>query len=474
MNSRPNILLITTDQQSADAMSCAGNVDIRTPSLDSLAERGTRFTECYCSFPLCTPARASLYTGQMPHELGIMGNGGAIPECVAPNELGRLMNGSGYECAYAGKWHIPEIALPEKSHGYKTIAGFDDNAVARACSEFVTSHSANNTARNVRERKPFFLVASFDNPHNICEWAREQPLPWSPNIIVPEPTMCPWLPRNFEISGEEPEPIRRVVDFEPKVYGTPALTDDGWWRQLRFAYYRLVEHVDGQIGAILAALDTSGLSNDTLVVFTSDHGDANGAHRLKQKTFLYEEQTKVPLIVAPPGPGRSSNADGTFGNTTGSGTIGRVDEDHLVAGGLDVYATILDYARIEIPRDSGMSVRPIVEAAEVGAPHISHREAVFSETEAAHGSTVSVEGRMVRTGGFKYNAYSWGRFREQLFDLCEDPGEMTNLAYRETYQQIRDEHRALLLKWCRETNDAFGSTYGHPGIPTVPGYEYGL
>ena len=164
MSKRPNILYIFTDQQSADAMSCAGNGDLCTPGMDRLAANGARFRNAYCSYPLCTPRRASMFTGKMPHELGITGNGAPVPEERVPMGLGNVLSEAGYDCAYAGKWHVPQIAIPDREHGFRRICGFDDNSIAATCAEFMAED---------RDR-PFFLVAAFDNPHNICEWGREQ------------------------------------------------------------------------------------------------------------------------------------------------------------------------------------------------------------------------------------------------------------------------------------------------------------
>ena len=102
----PNILLIVTDQQQAAGMSCAGNPDVNTPVLDNLAEQGVRFSNAYCTNPLCTPSRASMFTGRMPHEIDTMGNGRKINPNFRSLELGNLFKQAGYNCAYGGKWHV--------------------------------------------------------------------------------------------------------------------------------------------------------------------------------------------------------------------------------------------------------------------------------------------------------------------------------------------------------------------------------
>ncbi|MFB6218336.1 MAG: sulfatase [Halobacteriaceae archaeon] len=430
MPDRPNVLLVVTDQQFAGAMGCA-NDDLATPAMDGLADRGTRFPNAYCPYPLCTPARASLLTGRPPHEVGVMENNQHIDDEYLADGLGRVFAAAGYDCGYAGKFHVPDIALPaENDHGFERLCGFDDHAVPEACAEFVE-----------RDRgAPFLLVASFDNPHNICEWARGQPLPWGP-IEEPPVAECPTLPANFHPPAFEPGVIREQEADPDRAYvafhGDPAD-----WRRYRNAYYRLVERVDRRVGRVLNALDAAGEREDTVVVFLSDHGDGHGAHRLNQKSYLYEEQTRVPLLVdAPDGGG------------------GRVD-DRLVAAGLDLLPTLADYAGIDVER-RGRSLRPAVAGDDADG-----RESVVVQT------ATPVPGRMVRTERYKYVVYARGQRREQLFDLRADPGEMVDLADDAAHAGVLEDHRERLLEWCLETGDCFEEHYAHPGLPTIPGYEY--
>jgi arylsulfatase A-like enzyme len=445
---RPNILFICTDQQSASALSCAGHPDVSTPALDRLAQSGVRFTQSYCTYPLCTPARASMFSGRMPHEVGITGNDQPIDERFRQEELGHLLSAAGYECIYGGKWHVPEIAIPE-GHGFRSICGFDDVALPHRVAEALRDPQA----------RPFFLVASFDNPHNICEWRRQQNVPWGPIGASPggedppnaPPRMeeCPSLPANYAIPPFEPEAIRIISGANPRIYPDARYTPEQW-RRYRWGYYRLVEKVDAQIGQILNVLDETGLAENTVVIFTSDHGDAAGSHHLAQKSFLYQEQTNVPFIVRVPG-----------------GPAGRVDDRHLISNGLDLYATICDLAGVDLPLGiEGRSVLPLLDAPD--APWTDH---LVAET---HWRGNNCDGRMVRTAQFKYVAYSWGAYREALYDLKNDPGEMVNLAVRSTYAVVLQQHRDLLRAWCARTSDTFyGHHYSHRDLPfIVPGDLY--
>jgi len=437
---KPNILYIFTDQQSADAMSCAGNLELHTPGMDRLAEKGVRFERAYCSYPLCGPSRASMFTGRMPHEVGITDNGQPIKDEFRGEELGILLSQAGYECAYGGKWHVPEISIPE-GHGFNRICGFDDLNLPERCAEFLS-----------KERdKPFFLVASFDNPHNICEWRRQQTLPWGNIGNPPAPEDCPPLPPNFSIAPYEAEAVRIISREEPKIYPGANYTPEQW-RRYRWAYYRLVERVDTQIGTILDALENNGLADNTVVIFSSDHGDLQGAHQLVQKRFLYDEAVRVPFIVKFPGKSKE----------------GHVDRDHLVSSSLDFYATVCDCAGITPPSDiDGQSLLPLLN----GEPN-AWRDHVVVETQ--FNRKAVCRSRMVVSNRYTYSTYEWGAYREQLFRHKSDPGEMVNLAARTSYEPLVQQHREMLRDWCKRTSDnVSGHHYSHPEVPfLVPGDEY--
>jgi arylsulfatase A-like enzyme len=428
----PNIFIIMTDQQYGGAMSCAGNPELDTPAMDRLAEAGVRFDQTYCTYPLCIPARESLLTGRMPFELGYREWGDPIDPRFHDQELGVLFREAGYDTAYAGKLHAPRNDAAR--HGFRQLCGHDDAHLVEACTDYL---------QNTRQ-EPFLLVASFDNPHNICEWARHQNLPWG-NIPPAATAECPTLPANFGIPPFEPQVIRWIQQRAPRVYPTVGNTPEQW-RHYRHAYYRLIEKVDAQIGAVLDVLHGQGLAENTLVLFTSDHGDGHGAHQWNQKSILYEEPTRVPLIASWPGQIRQGVADDT----------------HLVSAGLDILPTLCDYAGLTPPSDlPGASLRPLLE----GTPAPDWREHLVVEAWPFQGDPGRTLGRMVRTNRYKYVVYSWGRYREQLFDLENDPGEMVNLAVSRRYGDELERHRQLLRDYCARTGDEFG-----PHIP----YGFGL
>ncbi len=425
MGKRPNILLILTDQQYAGAMSCTGNPDLHTPAMDSLAETGVRFERAYCTQPLCSPARASLITGLMPHQAGVTGNNQEIEADLRGRELGRWFEEAGYDCAYAGKWHIPSSSLSE-GHGFRALGPIDDADLPRQCSEFLD-----------RERnRPFLLVASFVNPHDICQWARSQPLPRGA-IEGGSTEDCPDLPPNFSTPPFEPEVLRTVLASNMALHPGRDWPDEHW-RHYRHAYYRLVEKVDGLIGEVLHALRESGLEEETLIVFSSDHGDGHGAHKWNQKTALYEECVRIPLIVS----------------YRGVTAAGGVDDVHLVSNGLDLLPTLCDYAGIDPPEGlPGLSLRSLADEEEAKA----WRDELVLETELGYAISgpTHTKARALLTDRYKYCIYPLGRYREQLIDMKADPGEMVNLAYSSRYRHVLVEHRSRLARWSRETGDAF-------------------
>lgn len=241
MTEKPNILLVMTDQQTASAMSCAGNGLLRTPALDALAARGVRFECAYVTQPLCMPCRTSLQTARYPHENGVVCNGldiqGEFPM------LGTLMGNAGYENAYIGKWHV---GTSFEAAGYRGVA-----------SDFRPDDRKTQTAISFlkdKRQEPFFLTVSFMNPHNVCQLARGQELPDGPIPTPPkELEALPPLPDNFAIPENEPSVLRTVQQSIPEHYPTRDWGEPEW-RQYLWGYYRLVKRWTGKSAAFLMHL----------------------------------------------------------------------------------------------------------------------------------------------------------------------------------------------------------------------------
>jgi arylsulfatase A-like enzyme len=236
----------------------------------------------------------------------------------------------------------------------------------------------------------------------------------------------PPLPANLEPPADEPEVLRaasHAAGFRAHAF---ANWGEHQWRLHRWAYCRLTERVDREIGEVLQALREAGLEDNTLVVLSSDHGDHDGAHRLEHKSTFYEEAARVPFVVSYKGVTKP----------------GLVDRTHVVSSGLDLIPTLCDFAGIAVPPDlPGRSVRPLAEGRAGGA----WRDYVVSETH---------YGRMVCSGRYKYCAYDSGERRESLVDLAADPGEMRNLAASPEHAPILNQHRVYLRQWLEHYGDA--------------------
>lgn len=439
-----NLLFIQTDQLSATALSHAGCPYVSTPNIDRLAARSVRFRNAFCAYPKCVPSRTSWMYGRMPHELLLPGTEldygarpgdprrGVRPE-FAQEELGHWFTRHGHDCVFAGKWHVgqwgpTESLEPRFGSGFRALCPINDPLVPDACADFF---------RRRDPARPFLLVASFDNPHNICEYATDEALPWGPLPPVPGPQGLPPFPPNGYAHPEEPAAIRQ------RQHAVAEQTDfSTWdWRRYRWAYYRLVERLDHEVGRLLEALAASGLGESTAILFSSDHGDMQGAHLLTQKDTFYDESVKVPLLLALPGASRQG------------------EDASLVNNGLDTFPTLCELAGI--PPPPRLAGRSLVSAA-VGPAFVA------AEVKFRHGGG---EARMIRSSRFKYVAYDLGPHREQLFDVERDPGEMENLATCDRHRAELIHHRSLLREWLHRTGDPFGRThYAHPGKrDAIPG-----
>lgn len=426
---RPNVLLLMTDQQTLRAMSAYGNRYLHTPNMDTLAQSGTRFAISYCTSPVCGPARSSIITGRLPHETGVNLNGDR-PAPSIPN-LGQIFRDSGYETAWAGKWHLP-ASYPRPPTG--AIPGFDYLHVPEG-TRFMLGDQADAAVTdqavaflNRDHDSPWLLAVSLHNPHDICLWVREQPVqPVNMHLMPP-------LPDNFAIAPDEPQFLADCR--KPKTYGVEQQYTDSWdetqWRAYLYAYYRLTEQVDRCVGRILNTLRSRGFQDNTLIVFTSDHGEGVAEHQLIVKLTPYDGATSVPLIWSWPG----------------EIPEGREDADHP-ASAIDIVPTLCDYAGVPSPPVTGVSLRPWID----GREDLS-RECVVCELTPFRTQPNRL-GRILRTRRFKYMAFTDGARPEMLFDMQEDPGETHNLARQPDHQQELARHRDLLREWLTKTDDEF-------------------
>jgi arylsulfatase A-like enzyme len=430
---RPNILLLFTDQQTISAMGCAGNPNVYTPHMDALARSGTRFVSSYCAAPICGPSRGSMITGQPPHRTGVIYNGDALPGGFPT--LGSVLRTGGYYTAWTGKWHLPESFLREArdSHGFHhRPLNKDLPFVALGDqTDFLTAMDAEFFLRWEigKQPKPWFLGVSLHNPHDICY----DILDGGP-VCANRETLPP-LPANFAADPDEPHALK--LRRENARYGHELARTKDWsedrWREYLRTYAHLASQVDRAVGRVLRALVEGGWKENTLVIFTSDHGEGIAAHRWATKLSLYEESTCVPLILSLPGRFRPAVIDAPV-------------------SALDLLPTACDFSGATPPANlPGASLRPLLEGG-----CLAPDRPVVCEL-AADPDRPEIQGRMVRTSRFKYCAYTPGKPSEQLFDLAADPGETRDLARDPAGADTLRHHRSLLARWCTTTADPFGA-----------------
>jgi choline-sulfatase len=390
---RPNILVIVTDQQSHALLSCADSAQagwLATPSCDRLAAEGTRFTRAYCSNPVCVPSRFSLFTGRMPSAIGMRDNasvcsgwdGGKHDRTGLGHQLGSQ---AGYDCFYGGKVHWPVGLTPERL-GFIMFCTDERERLA-----VETAHLIRRLGSS-RHHAPWLIVSSLINPHDICYHALRAHAhsgggadPTVGGIFSREPgaaqiqelvnldealaaaantgAKLPPLPPNHAPQRDEPEQLGRFLDERPFQRWARDSTDWGeeHWRLHRWAYARLMERVDRQIGVLLDALDATAQTSETLVIMTSDHGDHDASHALEHKTIFYEEAARVPWIMRLPG----------------RIPAGVTNQRCLVSTGLDLTATCCDYAGLPTPPHClGISLRQVAE----DPSHPSTRNHVYAGT----------------------------------------------------------------------------------------------
>lgn len=435
---RPNILFINTDQQTWDALAAHGNPQLRTPNMDRLVKTGCSFTRNYCTDPVCAPARSCWATGRYSSETGIPFNGGTLHDGIP--DLGQILNTHGYHACHAGKWHVDGRDVRDSFHtlyyGHRDIS-----AGGGEYHDPVSTHAALDFLSSYQEAKPFYLQIGYLNPHDICEYEHSHEYQNIPGPLLQgflTETDLPPLPPNHDYDSRETitqQAMRRGDDpiIHPRIARAVKKWSPEQWRYLRWQLDRYTEQVDLEIGLLLNALQASPHADNTLIIFSVDHGEAAGCHRMFQKFTLYEESVRTPLIV-------SSFSD-RFGLTPN-----HRDTEHLTSG-VDLLPTVLDYARIDTPSHChGRSLRPLIERRDT-----PWRDAAYIES--------NVWGRALVTTRYKYiteyrplpeetSIPGPDRSRlggEELYDLATDPGETRNLAHDPAMQDLLTKFRDQLL-----------------------------
>lgn len=437
-NMKPcNTLFILSDEHQRDITGCYGNTLVKTPHLDALAARGTRFGRAYTPCPICVPARTALATGRHVFQTRSWDNAhpyhGEIPS------WGHRLIDAGHEVVSIGKLHFRDAQDPngftEEILPLHVLGGIGDllglirtppapranmQALARDAGPGASSYTdydrqiaaeavswLQRKAKAAADRdKPWVLFVSFVRPHF--------PLIAPPEFFAMYPPETMPLPRLYA-SGERPtheavKALRDCMNYDD-------FFDDDKARIAIAAYYALVSFLDDNIGRVLGALEEAGLAETTRIIYTSDHGDNLGNHGLWGKSVMYEESAAIPMILAGPDVPRNAVSD------AGASLI-------------DCYRTLLEGAGLPMPpQDEVLPSRSLWAMATGGDP----RRAVLSEYHAAGSNTGTY---MIRLGRWKYIHFVG--YPAQLFDLATDPIESFDLAGKPEMKAVLAECEAVL------------------------------
>ena len=469
---RPNIVFLMTDEHRYDFVACNGSALAQTPALDELAAGGVRFTNAFTPISLCSPARASLVTGNFPHEHGMLANQGnfnRLFERIDPAlpTIASRLDDAGYRTAFTGKWHLgPDEEVAAEFGFARTMADY------RA---WLRSEGSSWTISKESHRLEFGPDAEFcgtppvDFDHFPDVWVGRQAEGFirahaRAQRSTPFYLQCWFYGPHFPISV--PPPYDRLVDpkripewpnFRDTLDGKPTIQAHekwrwnaekiGWphWQRIIAHSYGYVKLLDDVIGGILRALDESGLADKTVVAFTADHGDHLGSHGLFNKGFnFYDETMRVPLIVRWPGTARSGSTCEQF------------------ASALDLTATLLAAAGVEPGPMHSRDLGPLLRGEAVEWP-----DDVYAQF---HGyETTLYTQRMVRTAKWKY-AYNPPEI-DELYDLEHDPAELVNRAADPACRAVLDEMKRRMLAWMARVDDrqAFDLAYHLGPNPRVCG-----
>ena len=436
---KPNILVIMSDEHNAQVLGCAGNSIIHTPNLDALAAKGTVFENAYCNSPLCVPSRLSFTSGKYVSRVGAWNNNCWLPSADYPS-LPALLNAAGYQSFLCGKMHYDRT----RRYGFTEIGGNMNDAsmtgkgerrdpgdlkptpgISDRFNDFhtgdtssVMSHDQQVTKGStefLRGRKasapPFFLLSGYIAPHFpliVPEKYWETYRGKVPMPVIPEGYLES-LPRNYKH-------LRIAFNIED--------VPDDIVRKGRELYYGFVQWLDEEIGKVLDTLGDSEAANNTMVIYTTDHGENMGEHGLWFKNNLYDSAAHVPLIVS--WPARWNGGQ----RRTGACSL------------VDLVQTIAEVAGAKPPKDwNGDSM-----VAWLDDPKTAWKDLAVSEY---YGHNIASGFAMIRMGTFKYIYHTsagkdWPAERE-LFDLKADPGELNNLAgHPDQADRISKMHAALL------------------------------
>ena len=436
MSDRPNIVLIMSDQHNPHSLGCAGDPLVRTPNLDALAASGVRMTNTYCAHPLCAPSRAAFLSAQYPTDIEVYDNGGGWSSGTPT--FAHALGGAGYEAILCGRMHLApsdpfhgferrihgdaggavssdilgsgrnrtngqtRYAVEVAGHGKTGFQAFDRSVTDKAC-EFIHRHKTDD--------RPFGMVVGWMLPHNPLVCAKDRFDYYVANIPPLEPESDTYL-----------DALHPALKVWRERRGVSTLSPQQC-RQALAAYYGLVEEADANVGRLVDAVCSGPDADNTIIIYTSDHGDMAHEHGMWWKSNFYEGAANVPCILSWP-------------NHFSEGSV--VDE---IASLIDIGPTILDLAGAPpLPDVSGRSFARLLQ----GDAIPDWPNEIFCEYSGLLGDQPSC---MVRSGKWKLNYYS--EFDScQLFDLDSDPDERNDLGSHPNHSTTVAELKARIdARW---------------------------
>jgi arylsulfatase A-like enzyme len=462
---RPNILFVMTDDHAVPHLGCYGNNLVATPHMDRLASEGARFTNAFVTNSLCAPGRATVLSGAYSHVHGILGNSEAKDAIERFNPTiptyPELLQKAGYRTGMVGKWHLSHdpvgfdywCVLP--GQGLYFDPEFIDNGKRRKIPGYATDVTTDLALDFLKQEseKPFCLVYQHKAPHRpflpperFKALLKDTEIPYPPTFDDDYATRR--VAREAEDMRFDISIAGDYKDLPPKL--SPAEKKKWVYQRFVHDYYGAIKAVDENLGRVLSYLDEHKLTDDTLIIYTSDNGFFVGDHGWYDKRFMYEPSLRVPLMVRAPG-----------------GKRGTVPE--AMTMNIDVAPTILDYAGVPAPETmQGRSLRPILN----GTHPADWRKSIYysyyenSWQLAGKGKEAMADPsfqyftphrigphRGVRTATHKLiHYYSEGNYWE-LFDLDKDPNELRNLYGQAGTEGVAGQLKAELERLRKQYGD---------------------
>ncbi len=433
---RPNILFIMSDDHASHAISAYGSKINSTPNIDRLANEGMRFDNCFCTNSICAPSRAVILTGKYSHLNGHLDNRTRFDG--TQQTLPKLLQQAGYKTAIIGKWHLQSEptgfdysnVLPGQGlyHDPVMIKNGVHQDLKGYVTDLITDDALTWLKKQESSKKPFFLMLHHKAPH--ANWEPDDKhltMYTDKDIPLPDTFNDDYQTRTAQINTHRLKVGPKQWELHFQRFGqipegmSEQETREWVYQKYMKNYLRCIASVDDNVGRVLDYLDGSGMSKNTLVIYTSDQGFFLGDHGLYDKRFMYEQSLRMPLLLKYPKEIKSaSTTDGIVLN-------------------LDFAPTILDYAGITIPQDmQGQSFRPLLD----GSVPKEWRKAMYYQFFEEGYGIGPHEG--IRTQRYKLIHFQYGDMGWELYDLEIDPDELFNMYNFPENRELIEELKTTL------------------------------